>query len=152
MKIYNANRNRFLIGEEDIDVVRMCNKHKCDGYLKVYSHQMKVINADGSTASLCVNGLHCFTHYLYDTNPEYKIYALVIDNEVYKSEILDIKPFTSRVTVNKSKINHNFVDVGNEHVVLMNHDIKNAKSLCERYENLNKSLPYLSQSSILCGL
>ena len=138
MKIYNANRNRFLIGEEDIDVVRMCDKHKCDGYLKVYSHQMKVMNADGSTASLCVNGLHCFTHYLYDTNPEYKIYALVIDNEVYKSEILNTNPFISRITIKRPRINRNFVDVGNQHLILIDQDNKEANNLCERFNcNIN---------------
>lgn len=138
MKIYNANGNRFLIGEEEIDVITMCKKYDCDGYLKVYSHQMKVFNADGSIASLCINGLHCFTHYLYDMNPEYKVYALVIDNEVYKSQILDINPFISRVTINKTKMNHNFVDVGNKHLIIIGEDLKDAKNLCERYDcNVN---------------
>lgn len=138
MKIYNANGNRFLIGEDDIDVVKMCEKYQCDGYLKVHSHQMTVINADGSKANLCVNGLHCFTHYLYDMNSEYKIYALVIENEVYKSEILNVKPFISRVTVKNPIVQRNFVDVGNQHLVLINHDLIEAKNLCERFEcNIN---------------
>lgn len=138
MKIYHANENRFLIGEKEIDVEKMCKEYQCDGYLQIYSHQMKIINADGSIASLCVNGLHCFTHYLYDMNPGYNIYALIIDNEVYKSEILNIKPFISRITIQKPKINRNFIDVGNQHYVLIDQEDENAKNLCERYNsNIN---------------
>lgn len=138
MKIYNSNGNRFLIGEKEIDVVKNCEKYQCDGYLKVYSHQMEVINADGSKANLCVNGLHCFTHYLYDLNPEYKIYALVIDNVVYKSEILNTNPFVSRITIRKPRINRNFVDVGNQHLVLIDQDVDEASHLCERFNcNIN---------------
>ena len=138
MKIYNANGNRFLIGEEDIDVIQMCKEYDCDGYLKVVSHQMKIINADGSEASLCVNGLHCFTHYLYDMNHEYKVYALVIDNIVYKSEILNIKPFISKVTMNRPKIKRNFVDVGNLHLILINQDMVEDSNISKRYNcNVN---------------
>ena len=85
MKIYEVNGNRFILGEEEIDVVNMCKEHHCDGYLQVCSHQMKVMNADGTHASLCMNGLHCFTHYLYDMNEKYDVFALVIENIVYKS-------------------------------------------------------------------
>ena len=138
MKIYNANGNRFILGEEEINSVQLCKELKCDGYLKVFSHQMKVINADGSNANLCVNGLHCFTHYLYDKNPEYRVFALVIDSEVYKSEILNIKPFISKVSVKKPIINRNFVDVGNQHLIFVNQDMKDAKHLCERFDcNIN---------------
>lgn len=133
MKIYEANGNRFLIGEEEIDVVNMCKEHHCDGYLRVHSHQMKIFNADGSHANLCVNGLHCFTQYLYDLNSNYSTYALVIGNTVYKSEILYTNPFVSRVTLKRPNIFRNHVNVGNKHLVLFK-DLEKAKELCKRYD------------------
>lgn len=137
MKLYEANGNRFLIGEDEIDVVKMCNENACDGYLKVHSHQMKIFNADGSEASLCINGLHCFTHYLYDLDPNYSIFALVIDSEVYKSEIKQIEPFISTVSINHCNIYRNFVDVGNKHMMRFD-KMNNAEIYCKRYNcNIN---------------
>ena len=55
MKIYEANGNRFILGSEEIDVVKMCEEYKCDGYLKIFSHRISIFNADGSEALLFVN-------------------------------------------------------------------------------------------------
>lgn len=138
MKIYEANQNRFLIGEECMDVVKVCKEEKCDGYLQIKSHQIKVFNADGSEASLCVNGLHCFTHYLYDENKKYLIYALLMNEELYKSEIIQTEPFISKVEMGLPKVFRYFVDVGNEHIVLLSEDMKDAASISKRYDcNVN---------------
>ncbi len=133
MKIYEANGNRFILGEEKIDVIKMCREYECDGYLQLYSHQMKVFNADGSKASLCVNGLHCFAHDLYDKNPDYRVYALLIGSEVYKCEIESLDPFISKLTIKLPKIYRNFVDVGNDHMICFEEDKKNAEIYCQRY-------------------
>ena len=134
MKIYEANGNRFLFGKKDVDVVGMCQEYECDGFLKVHSHQMRIFNADGSEASLCVNGLNCFAHYLHDENEEYNVYALVIGNEIYKCEILHKNPFISTVTLKLPSIYRNFVDVGNEHMILFDEDKSQAEQLCKRFD------------------
>lgn len=138
MKIYEANGNRFLIGREMIDVKKYCKETKCDGFLMIHSHSMRIFNADASEASLCVNGLHCFTHFLFDENKEYILYALLIGNEVYKCEIIQKEPFISTVEIKKPKIFRNFVDVGNEHMILLNEEDNDASRLSKRYDcNIN---------------
>lgn len=134
MKLYEASGNRFIIGEDDVDVVQMCKEYECDGYLKIYSHRMQVFNADGSEASLCVNGLNCFAHYLYDAHEEYHIYALVIGNEVYKCEIAQKNPFITTLTLKIPKIYRNFVDTGNEHMILFDSTTEKAEQLCARFD------------------
>lgn len=133
MKIYEANGNRFLIDRKMIDVKKCCKETKSDGFLFIHSHSMIIFNADGSKASLCVNGLHCFTHFLFDENKEYTLYALLIGNEIYKCEIVQKEPFISTVEIKKPKIFRNFVDVGNEHMILLNEQIDDASRLSKRY-------------------
>ena len=138
MKIYEVSGNRFILGEEDVDVVEMCNKYECDGYLQVCSHQLSVYNKDGSKANLCINGLHCFTQYLYDKDGIYYFYALVIENMVYKSEIISVEPFISKVTIKYPNIYRNYVYLGNDHMILLDEKYENAAMLCERYDcNIN---------------
>ena len=134
MKIYEVSGNRFILGSEEIDVEKMCDEYECDGYLKIVSHQMQVFNKDNSPADLCVNGLHCFTQYLYDCDSKYKVYALIIGNEVYKSEIIYVDPYISKVSVRNPKVYRNFVSVGNEHMILLDEDIESAPVLCKRYD------------------
>lgn len=138
MKIYNTNGNRFLIGYEDIDVVKMCEIYKCDGYLKVKSHQIEVFNKDNSKANLCVNGLHVFTKFIYDIDLEYKLYALVINQEIYMSEILNVEPFISKIRIKLPKMFRNFIDVGNHHMIILDDDMSEAKNYSKRYDcNIN---------------
>ncbi|MGN1343235.1 MAG: hypothetical protein ACI4U3_01555 [Traorella sp.] len=138
MKIYEVNGNRFILGHEDVDVEKLCNEYDCDGYLKIISHQIQILNKDGSSASLCVNGLHCFTQYLYDYDYKYKVYALITGNEVYKSEIMFADPFVSKISIKTPKVFRNFVSVGNEHMILIDEDSQDASILCNRYDcNIN---------------
>ncbi len=148
MKIYEANGNRFILGSEEIDVVQMCEKYACDGYLKIFSHRMSIYNADGSEALLCVNGLHCFAHYLYDESEKYDVFALVVQNEIYKCEILQKEPFISVVTVKIPIIYRNFVDIGNEHMILLDEDMENTAQLCKRFDCNISYVRILSQSCI----
>ena len=134
MKIYNTSGNKFLIGYEDIDVIKMCEKYECDGYLKVKSHQIEVFNKDNTKANLCVNGLHCFTKFLYDINLDYKLYALVINQEIYMSEILSIEPFISKIRIKPPKSFRNFVDVGNQHKIILDDDMSEAEHYSKRYD------------------
>lgn len=134
MKIYEANGNRFILGEEMVDVKEQCKQYLCDGFLLIHSHQMNVYNADGSQAELCLNGLHCFAHYLYDQHPEYRVYALLIGSEIYKCEILQVDPFISEVELKLPKIYRNFVDTGNEHYILFENDLSQAELLSKRYD------------------
>lgn len=138
MKIYSVSGNRFMMGSEDIDVVSLCNKYECDGYLKINSHQISLFNKDNTNANLCVNGLHCFTQYLYELNQNYKIYALVMNHEVYKSEIINEYPFISKLTIKYPKIYRNFVNVGNNHMVIFENNYDKSKIYCARYDcNIN---------------
>lgn len=148
MKIYEANGNRFILGSEEIDVVKMCEEYRCDGYLKMFSHRMSIFNADGSEALLCVNGLHCFAHYLYDENEKYDVFALVVQNEIYKCEIIQKEPFISVVTVKIPVIYRNFVDVGNEHMILLDENMENAAQLCKRFDCNISYVRIISQSCI----
>lgn len=148
MKIYEANGNRFLIGCEEVNAVLLCKKYECDGYLRVFSHRMQVINADGSEADLCVNGLHCFAHYLYDEKSCYDTYALVIKNEVYKCDILCHEPFMSTITLKQPSLYRNFVHIGNEHMILFDENMHNAKQLCERFECNINYVHVLSRASL----
>lgn len=134
MKIYNTNGNRFLMGYKDIDVKKYCDEYDCDGYLKVNSHQIEVFNKDNTKANLCVNGLHCFTKFLYDINLDYKLYALVINQEIYMSEIISIDPFISKIRIKLPKIFRNFVDVGNQHMIILDNDTSEAEHYSKRYD------------------
>lgn len=134
MNIYEANGNRFLIGSEEIEVEKMCKEYECDGYLKVHSHRMQVFNADNSEAMLCINGLACFANYLSENKKEYKQMALVIGSEVYACEIVNHQPFICRLRVKKPKIFRNFVNVGNNHLILVDEKKDHAESLCKRFD------------------
>ncbi len=135
MKIYNTNGNRFLMGYDDIDVKKLCNEYECDGYLKIKSHQIEVYNKDNTKANLCVNGLHCFTKFLYDIDLEYKLYALVINQEIYMSEIVSKEPFISKIRIKHPKIFRNFVDVGNQHMIILDDDMSEAENYSKRYDS-----------------
>ena len=138
MKIYNTNGNRFVMGYDDIDVVKYCDEYDCDGYLKINGHEMEIINRDNSKANLCVNGLHCFTKFLYDIELDSKEYDLKVNNIIYPSKILNVDPFISKVRINPPKIYKNFVDIGNQHMIIIDDDMSEAEYLCKRYDcNIN---------------
>lgn len=77
LHLYNGSGNRFLI----VDARRehfpyslsqvLCNKFEVDGIVLLQTsitadHRMTIINADGSEAEMCGNGLRCLMQFLLD--------------------------------------------------------------------------------------
>lgn len=73
--IINDMDNRFVNLEYKL-AVKLCSRHfgiGADGILLVRKSdcaqiQMVIINADGSYASMCGNGIRCFAKYVYESN------------------------------------------------------------------------------------
>jgi diaminopimelate epimerase len=71
------NRNEFLEEKQLADMVKKLCRRKysvgADGTLIVYDSlvadvKMRVLNADGSEAEMCGNGIRCFSKYCYEQN------------------------------------------------------------------------------------
>ncbi|CAM3076018.1 diaminopimelate epimerase [Streptobacillus ratti] len=86
---YSGLGNDFIITEEDLssnDVIKYCERRKsigADGVIilkkKNEKFYMHFYNADGSLASMCGNGIRCYTHYLYNHNLISKDDEILID-------------------------------------------------------------------------
>ncbi|NEZ46333.1 diaminopimelate epimerase [Clostridium niameyense] len=102
--VIDDRENEFL-GKEGIMAIKFCDRHfgiGADGVLfvrksKKASIQMIIINADGSYASMCGNGIRCFAKYVWEkhivsenpltieTGDGIKKAYLCIENEKVKS-------------------------------------------------------------------
>lgn len=119
--------------------VKVCNIHTgigADGMMVLVEKedccQMIFINSDGSIASMCGNGIRCFSNYIYNNK--------ILDGTNYKVETLagllnlDIYPnekFTVRVNMGKPTLKPNVVPVDtfkekfiNEELVIDGKDYK----------------------------
>ncbi len=144
---YHGARNDFIVLDaraKTVDDVRAfalrwCDRHAgigADGVLVIGNSErapisMRVINADGSEAEMCGNGVRCVARYL-DERGEGAQFAIdtlagiirtdVIDRgEVYRVRVDMGEP--RLVSVNESEPQSAIVDTGNRHLVLFREDI-----------------------------
>lgn len=86
---YSGLGNDFIITQEDLskeDVMKYCRRRMsigADGVIvlqkKDENFYMHFYNADGSLASMCGNGIRCYTHYLYNHGLVSKDDEILID-------------------------------------------------------------------------
>ncbi|WMJ81385.1 diaminopimelate epimerase [Clostridium sp. MB40-C1] len=104
--------NNELVGKESEVAKKLCHRRfgiGADGILLVReSHiadvQMVIINADGSYAEMCGNGIRCFAKYVYEEG--------IVPNEVIKIETGDgIK--TAFLSIKDSKVQGITINMGN---------------------------------------
>jgi len=144
---YHGARNDFIVLDaraKTVDDVRAfalqwCDRHAgigADGVLVIGKSErapisMRVINADGSEAEMCGNGVRCVARYLDERGEgaQFTIDTLaglvhtdVIDRgEVYRVRVDMGVP--RLVSVNQSEPQSAIVDTGNRHLVLFREDI-----------------------------
>lgn len=144
---YHGARNDFIVLDartKPIDNVRAfalrwCDRHVgigADGVLVIGASDraplsMRVINADGSEAEMCGNGVRCVARYL-DERGEGAQFAIdtiagiihtdVIDRgDVYRVRVDMGEP--RLISVNEAEPQSAIVDTGNRHLVLFREDI-----------------------------
>lgn len=98
----------------------------------VADFKMRIINADGSEAEMCGNGLRCAAAYAYKNKKHMKIEAIA---GIYEAELTgrnqvrikmeEPKDLRLNITivVNDRKLNVNYIDTGVPHVVIFVHGI-----------------------------
>ncbi len=103
--LYEACQNTFLITEQEnrkFEYLKIVKNEKIDGLI-IYQNnplEMKIFNRDGSSASMCGNGIRCILLYGYE-----KGYLGKGFNEVktlsgpVKTEIIASNPFLCRVYI-----------------------------------------------------
>jgi diaminopimelate epimerase len=96
---YHGNGNDFIIIEIDTSdklerflekAILWCDRHKgigADGVLLIEFHEglikLTVINADGSLAQNCGNGLRCVARYFFDKNPKKSELSILLSGQSY---------------------------------------------------------------------
>jgi len=111
--------------------VKVCNIHTgigADGMMVLVEKedrcQMIFINSDGSIASMCGNGIRCFSNYIYNNK--------ILDGTNYKVETLagllslDIYPnekFTVKVNMGKPTLETNFIPVDTSKEKFINEEL-----------------------------
>lgn len=102
---YNGLGNDFIIVSKNLevkDIIKLCDRRfgiGADGLIildkKDNIYFMKFFNQDGSIASMCGNGIRCYTHYLYNKNliEKNKIIKINTLSGIKKVKILDEKEF-----------------------------------------------------------
>ena len=116
--------NDFIIIEDfegkydnlEILAKRLCDRHfgiGADGILVVRRSviadiQMIIINADGSYASMCGNGIRCFAKYIWEKKLVQKEMIKIETGDGIKSAIMNIKNGKAEsVTINMGRYNFN---------------------------------------------
>lgn len=93
MEIYHGCGNNFIITEDsslrdkkDL-VISLCQKYKTDGLIIFLSdpYEMVLINADGSFASMCGNGIRAYAKYGFD-------HQLITSNELMIKTLAGLIP------------------------------------------------------------
>lgn len=154
---YNGLGNDFIITEEDVtkeEVARLCRRRfgiGADGLIVVKkkedNYYMHFYNADGSLASMCGNGIRCYTHYLFNkgyiNGGETLIDTL---SGIKKIKFNDGKDFVVRVDMGKAKDDkfnqeveildkkfiYHYTNTGTEHIVIY---LENKEDLNEDFVN-----------------
>lgn len=109
-KIYEGLQNRFIITEEKYTdypllAIRNCNEYNVDGLIHYdkENNKMTIYNKDGTKASMCGNGIRCLSNYLYFKNKEKK-FSILTDDGNKQVEIINDKPFISKIYLGKPKL------------------------------------------------
>lgn len=106
--IIDDRNENFLNRESEIAKV-LCDRHfgvGSDGILlirnsKVADVEMIIINADGSYAAMCGNGIRCFAKYAYDENIIRKQEISIMTGDGIKiAKIMEDKGITKKVRIN----------------------------------------------------
>ncbi len=94
------DRKGSLIGKEKELAQKLCNRHfsvGADGILFVRESdtdaqiQMVIINADGSYASMCGNGIRCFAKYVWEKSIVKENPMIIETGDGLKEAFLDIE-------------------------------------------------------------
>jgi diaminopimelate epimerase len=144
---YHGARNDFIIvdarsqplDDAELFAQRWCNRHAgigADGLLivdtgKRAAHSMRIINADGSEAEMCGNGIRCVARYLDERGEGGRleidtiggiIRTEVIDRgEVYRVRVDVGEPHM--LSMNETEPQSAIVQVGNRHLVFFREEI-----------------------------
>ncbi len=139
----NGSGNDFILVDERFTpladpfafAVRICDHIKslgADGLLLVgtsaaYDARMRIINADGSEAEMCGNGIRCVARYLDEHDGEAPVVIETVAGPV-PARVLERNPYRIAVEMPEPRIGipHEVagfpatpVDVGNPHVVIL---------------------------------
>jgi diaminopimelate epimerase len=144
---YHGARNDFIIvdaRENPVDDVAVFARHWCDRHIGIGADgvlivgrskranvSMRVINADGSEAEMCGNGVRCVARYL-DENGEGGRFAIdtiggivhtevIARGDVYRIRV-DVGP-PQMISVNETEPHSAIVEVGNRHLVFFREEI-----------------------------
>ncbi|MDD4212640.1 MAG: diaminopimelate epimerase [Bacilli bacterium] len=108
MELYHGCQNRFAITEEKHyiehpqEAIQICLEYEVDGLIVFIKNPLKMVllNADGSVASMCGNGIQCFVKYGVDqhyiTQDHFTVKTLAGEKQI---EILSKNPFVARVNL-----------------------------------------------------
>lgn len=159
---YNGLGNDFIIVEENLsveEVRKLCQRRfgiGADGLIvatkKNENYYMHFYNADGSLASMCGNGIRCYTHYLY--NKKYirgnniKIDTLSgikdISFENGKEFLVNVNMgkasndnFNNKINILDKEFIYHYTNTGTEHIVIY---LDNKNDLNEEFVNKYGSL------------
>lgn len=106
--VIDDRENKFLGNESEIAKI-LCNRHfgiGADGILLIRNAanadiEMVIINADGSYAEMCGNGIRCFSKYIYDENIIRKQEIKIKTGDGIKTaEIETVNGKTEKITIN----------------------------------------------------
>ena len=140
------------LGELDLKklAVELCDRHfgvGADGLLIVWPSQkahyrMQVINADGSEAEMCGNGIRCFAKYVYETDQLKEevisvetpagiiLPAVILENGAFAGVEVDLGEPKNEGEVKLSGHTFHKISMGNPHAVAFVDDL-NAVALAE---------------------
>ena len=128
------------LGPEDVQ--RLCDRRRgigADGVLVVTpvsseAVQMTYINADGSIAEMCGNGIRCVARYAFDRNlVDSEPFTVITDAGPYEVDLINdhlVRTYLAQATVGDEVLieglNLRRVDMGNPHAVTFVEDTGSA--------------------------
>jgi diaminopimelate epimerase len=172
---YQANGNDFILIEQEYDknLFSLCNRHisiGADGILFVKVNKniisLRVMNADGSEAYNCGNGLRCVARWFFDNNILYSSITIKLSDTCYVAKKINNKIL---VTMNQCLIEKytefqkpNFpylsvfrADIKNLHIIwIFNHKpdvekyLKNIEIICKDFLLYNHSFVWIADKQL----
>lgn len=177
MKIYSGCGNTFVIAKYDYlkdnpdYAKRICN-NKTDGLILVKQFPLEMImyNKDGSSASMCGNGIRCFIKFCYDEKIINSLENSVKTPSGYRyTKIVSIDPFmvyvgmneatysyidnrtylNEPITVNNHTYNISLVNTGVWHGVIITNDLDEALIDAPYIQNMEEFKDYLNVDIVI---
>ncbi|WP_251859470.1 diaminopimelate epimerase [Clostridium sp. Marseille-Q2269] len=128
------DRKGELIGKEKEITQKLCNRHfsiGADGILFIresnnHAHiQMVIINADGSYASMCGNGIRCFAKYVWENGIVKQNPMIIQTGDGPKEAFLNIEDGKVKfITINMGKPAFEGEKISNEKEKIINKSIR----------------------------